>query len=60
MSQSTFISQFAVYQTCRDLDAQVKLYTEYGFVVDEDYEAVEGMSTCSRRAEVSACTYSYA
>lgn len=43
MSQSTFISQFALYQTCRDLDAQVKLYTEYGFVLDDGYDALESL-----------------
>jgi len=43
MSQTTFISQFGVYQTCRDLDAQVKLYTEYGFVIDKGFTATEGM-----------------
>ncbi|KAH7371322.1 hypothetical protein BKA64DRAFT_649659 [Cadophora sp. MPI-SDFR-AT-0126] len=39
MSQITYVAQLAVYMTCRDIDAQVKLYTEYGFVVDESFDA---------------------
>ncbi|KAJ5638392.1 hypothetical protein N7490_008271 [Penicillium lividum] len=41
MSQTTYIAQLAVYMTCRGIDAQVKLYTEYGFVVDESFDAIE-------------------
>lgn len=45
MSNSSFIAQLAVYQTCRDIEAQIKLYTEYGFVEDAGYTATSG--TCS-------------
>ncbi|KAF5228141.1 hypothetical protein FANTH_14588 [Fusarium anthophilum] len=40
MPETTFISIFAVYQTCSDLDAQLKLYGEYGFEVVEGFDAI--------------------
>ncbi|OAL47376.1 hypothetical protein IQ07DRAFT_646328 [Pyrenochaeta sp. DS3sAY3a] len=40
---SQYIAQLAVYMTCRDVDAQIKLYTEYGFVVDSSFDAVESI-----------------
>ncbi|KIX06642.1 uncharacterized protein Z518_04618 [Rhinocladiella mackenziei CBS 650.93] len=41
MGNSTFISLFAAHQSTTDVDAQIKFYEDFGFVVDRGYEALE-------------------
>jgi hypothetical protein len=53
MSESTFVSLFAVHQATSDIDAQIAFYKQWGLNVDKGFDALSRKNSFPQRSIVA-------